>query len=36
MRAMEIIEQLENIKRGPYAGCVGYLVSCKIWILVLL
>ncbi|MCJ8322350.1 MAG: anthranilate synthase component I [Rhizobiales bacterium] len=24
VRAMEIIEELENIKRGPYAGCVGY------------
>jgi anthranilate synthase component 1 len=25
VRAMEIIEELENIKRGPYAGCVGYI-----------
>jgi len=25
VRAMEIIDELENIKRGPYAGCVGYL-----------
>jgi anthranilate synthase component 1 len=24
IRAMEIIDELENIKRGPYAGCVGY------------
>ncbi|MCM8792065.1 MAG: anthranilate synthase component I [Candidatus Omnitrophica bacterium] len=24
VRAMEIIEELENTKRGPYAGCVGY------------
>lgn len=24
IRAMEIIEDLENVKRGPYAGCVGY------------
>lgn len=24
IRAMEIIEELENLKRGPYAGCVGY------------
>lgn len=24
IRAMEIIEELENIRRGPYAGCVGY------------
>jgi anthranilate synthase component 1 len=21
---MEIIDELENIRRGPYAGCVGY------------
>jgi anthranilate synthase component 1 len=25
IRAMEIIEELENSSRGPYAGCVGYL-----------
>jgi anthranilate synthase component 1 len=25
IRAMQIIDELENIKRGPYAGCVGYL-----------
>lgn len=24
IRAMEIIDELENITRGPYAGCVGY------------
>ncbi|MBM3252134.1 MAG: anthranilate synthase component I, partial [Candidatus Omnitrophica bacterium] len=24
IRAMQIIDELENIKRGPYAGCVGY------------
>ena len=24
IRAMEIIEELEPAKRGPYAGCVGY------------
>jgi len=24
IRAMEIIDALENTKRGPYAGCVGY------------
>ena len=24
IRAMEIIDELENSKRGPYAGCVGY------------
>lgn len=24
VRAMEIIEELENIKRGPYAGSIGY------------
>ena len=21
---MEIIDELENVRRGPYAGCVGY------------
>ena len=25
IRAMEIIDELERIKRGPYAGCVGYI-----------
>ncbi|MDD4908122.1 MAG: anthranilate synthase component I [Candidatus Omnitrophica bacterium] len=25
IRAMEIIDELENVRRGPYAGCVGYL-----------
>ncbi len=24
IRAMEIIDELENVKRGPYAGCVAY------------
>jgi anthranilate synthase component 1 len=24
IRAMEIIDELENVKRGPYAGCIGY------------
>jgi len=24
IRAMEIIDELENVKRGPYSGCVGY------------
>ncbi len=24
VRAMEIIEELENVRRGPYGGCVGY------------
>jgi anthranilate synthase component 1 len=24
VRAMEIIEELENVKRGPYAGSIGY------------
>ena len=24
VKAMEIIDQLENVRRGPYAGCVGY------------
>ncbi|OGX33914.1 MAG: anthranilate synthase component I [Omnitrophica WOR_2 bacterium RIFCSPHIGHO2_01_FULL_48_9] len=24
VRAMEIIENLENVARGPYAGCIGY------------
>ena len=25
VRAMEIIDELENVRRGTYAGCVGYL-----------
>ena len=25
IRAMEIIDELESVARGPYAGCVGYL-----------
>lgn len=24
IRAMEIIDECENVRRGPYAGCVGY------------
>jgi anthranilate synthase component 1 len=24
VRAMELIDELENVRRGPYAGCVGY------------
>lgn len=24
IRAMEIIDELENVQRGPYAGCIGY------------
>lgn len=24
IRAMEIVDELENVRRGPYAGCVGY------------
>ncbi|MCK5579767.1 MAG: anthranilate synthase component I [Candidatus Omnitrophica bacterium] len=24
VRAMEIIDELENVSRGPYAGCIGY------------
>lgn len=24
IRAMEIIDELENVARGPYAGCIGY------------
>jgi anthranilate synthase component 1 len=25
IRAMEIIDELENLRRGPYGGCVGYI-----------
>ncbi len=25
VRAMEIIDELENVQRGPYGGCVGYI-----------
>ena len=28
VRAMEIIDELERDKRGPYAGCVGYFSAC--------
>jgi len=24
VKAIEIIDDLENVRRGPYAGCVGY------------
>jgi len=24
IRAMELIDELENLRRGPYAGCIGY------------
>lgn len=27
VRAMEIIDELESAKRGPYAGCVGYFTA---------
>jgi anthranilate synthase component 1 len=27
VRAMEIIDELEKAKRGPYAGCVGYFTA---------
>ncbi len=27
VRAMEVIDELEKSKRGPYAGCVGYFTS---------
>ena len=27
VRAMEIIDELERDKRGPYAGCVGYFTA---------
>ncbi|MBI5145242.1 MAG: anthranilate synthase component I [Candidatus Omnitrophica bacterium] len=29
IRAMEIIDELENTRRGPYAGCVGYFSFSK-------
>lgn len=29
IRAVEIIDELEPVKRGPYAGAVGYLSYCK-------
>jgi anthranilate synthase component 1 len=25
VRAMEIIDELETVRRGPYGGCVGYI-----------
>jgi len=30
IRAMEIIEELEPVKRGPYTGCIGYIMPDKI------
>ena len=30
IRAMEIIEELEPVKRGPYTGCIGYIMQDKI------
>src|SRR5690606_36971417 len=27
VRAMEIIDELESVKRGPYAGAVGYVAN---------
>jgi anthranilate/para-aminobenzoate synthase component I len=30
IRAMEIIEELEPVKRGPYTGCIGYIMTDKI------
>lgn len=30
IRAMEIIEELEPVKRGPYTGCIGYILPDKI------
>jgi anthranilate synthase component 1 len=27
VRAMEVIDELEKAKRGPYAGCVGYFTA---------
>ena len=29
IRAMEIIDELENVNRGPYAGCIGYFSFSK-------
>jgi anthranilate synthase component 1 len=29
IRAMEIVDELENLRRGPYAGCVGYFSFSK-------
>ncbi len=31
IRAMEIIDELEPVKRGIYAGAVGYLAGTAIW-----
>jgi anthranilate synthase component 1/para-aminobenzoate synthetase component 1 len=29
IRSMEIIEELEPVKRGPYTGCIGYIMPNK-------
>jgi len=29
IRSMEIIEELEPVKRGPYTGCIGYILKDK-------
>lgn len=29
IRSMEIIEKLEPVKRGPYTGCIGYIMKDK-------
>ena len=29
VRSMEIIEELEPVKRGPYTGCIGYIMGDK-------
>lgn len=29
IRSMEIIEELEPVKRGPYTGCIGYIMQDK-------
>jgi len=29
IRSMEIIEELEPVKRGPYTGCIGYIMPDK-------
>ena len=29
IRSMEIIEELEPVKRGPYTGCIGYIMKDK-------
>jgi anthranilate/para-aminobenzoate synthase component I len=29
IRSMEIIDELEPVKRGPYTGCIGYIMQDK-------